>query len=374
MNIVINAWLLRKKELDGIGEFIKETMSRVIKNHPEVQFHVLCDKNFTEDYFDFPNAQKHFVFPALRHPVLYVLYMELMLPSLLKKLKTDLFIGPEGILSLRSKAKQLACIHDLNFLHFPENLNFRNRVYYTYFTKRFVKKAKRILTVSQYSKADIVKSYNTDPDLVDVAYLGVKSKIKKISVEEIKKTRDKYAQGAPYFFFVGTLHPRKNIVRLMEAFNLFKEQSGSDVKLILAGSIMWEGTEIKNSYETLSHKESILFAGRVNDDELNNLYCAALALTFVPVFEGFGLPIIEAFSAGTPVICSNVTSMPEVAGDAALLVDPFNVNAIKNAMIRISEEAQLRDDLIEKGNARKQLFSWDSTADVLWESVLKAIK
>lgn len=374
MKIAINVWLLRKRELDGIGEFIKETMSRIIADHPDVEFLILCDRGFKADYFDFPNARKYYIFPALRHPVLYVFFMELVVRFFLKRHKPDLLVAPEGMLSLGSNCKQLPVIHDLNFIHQPENLNFRNRVYNNFFIRRFARKAVRIATVSEFTKKDIVASFHLPPDLIDVVYCGIKPILKPLPQSELQLTRNKFSDGKEYFFFVGSLHPRKNILRLMQAFDLFKKETKSEMKLVLAGSIMWDDKDIKACSDTLTYKSDIVFTGHVSDDDLNRLYCAAMALSFVPIFEGFGIPIIEAFAAQVPVICSNVTSMPEIAGDAALLVDPYDIEDIKNAMVKIyKNEDDLRIKLIEKGNIRKQLFSWDQTANLFWSSIMKIL-
>ena len=135
MKITVNCWILRNKQLDGIGNFTIETLRPLIAAHPEIEFQILCDKNFTEDYFDFPNTTKHRIFPALRHPVLYVLYMEIVVGHFLRKHKPDLFLGMDGFLCLNSRTKQLPVIYDLNFEHYPKDLPFRNRFYFRTFFK-----------------------------------------------------------------------------------------------------------------------------------------------------------------------------------------------------------------------------------------------
>ena len=179
----------------------------------------------------------------------------------------------------------------------------------------------------------------------------------------------KFSDGQDYFLFVGTLHPRKNIARLFKAFNLFKKESGSKMKLIIVGTKMFMTKDIEKAFSDSSYKEDIIFTGRLSPEVLHHVLASAFALTFVPVFEGFGIPLIEAMNAGVPIISSDQTSLPEVAGDAALYVDPFSIESIKKAMIQISENEQLRMDLIEKGNRRKELFSWNKTADKLWNLI-----
>lgn len=373
MRIAVNCWVLRNKQLDGIGNFTVETLQRMMKQHPEVEFMLMCDKNFTEDYFNFPNAKIYHVFPPYRHPLLYVWFMETMVPRFLKKHKPDLFLGMEGFMSLISNCKQLSVIYDLNFEHYPKDHTLKNRLYYRNFFKRFAKKANRIATISTYSKEDIVKCYGIDPNKIDNVSCGIKEKFSPLQPQEIERTRLKYAGEQPYFFFVGSMHPRKNIVRLLEAYGAFRKNNNG-IKLVLSGHIMWDDASIKAVMDEHPFKEDIVFTGRVNDEELKFLLGSALALTFVPTFEGFGLPIVEAFQSDVPVICSNTTSMPEVAGNAALLVDPFNTSEVADAMYTLYNNPILQKELIEKGRIQKQKFTWDRTSDLLFDSIEKAIR
>lgn len=371
MTIAINCWILRNKKLDGIGYFTVNTISNLIKDHPDVQFKILCDKKFTEDYFDFPNVTKHKIFPALRHPILYVFYMEVVLPLFLRKHKPGLMVSADGYLSLLSGCKQIPVIYDINFEHNPKDVKLKNRIYFRFFFKRFARKAKRIATISEYSKKDIADYYKIDPARIDNVSCGINSNFSPVENHEAVEVRNKWSKGNSYFFFVGSMHPRKNIKRLVDAFNLFKRNTGSDFKLILAGSILWSKTEIEDSYTNSPYKEDIIFTGRLPDEDLKKMLGAAYALSFVPIFEGFGLPIVEAFQSGVPVICSNVTSMPEVAGDAALMVDPFNIESIAGGMEKLANNDELRNQLIAKGHIQKKLFSWSRTARLLWDSICK---
>ena len=372
MTIAINCWVLRNKKLDGMGYFTVNAVGNLIKDHPDVHFMILCDKKFTENYFDFPNVTKHKIFPALRHPVLYVFYMEVVLPLFLRKHKPDVFVSADGYLSLLSNCRQIPIIYDINFEHNPKDVKLKNRIYFKFFFKRFARKAKRIATISEYSKKDIADYYNIDPAKIDNVSCGINNNFSPLQHQEIIEMRNKWSSGKPYFFFIGSMHPRKNIKRLIGGFNLFKEKTRSDLKLILAGSILWNKTEIDETYSHSPFKNDIILTGRLSDEELQKMLGAAFALSFVPVFEGFGLPIVEAMQSGVPVICSNVTSMPEVAGDAAFLIDPFNTESISDGMEKLVADHELRNELIAKGHIQKKLFSWKHTAALLWECICKA--
>ena len=374
MTIAINCWVLRNKNLDGIGYYTVNSIPLLIKAHPEVQFLLLCDKNFSENYFDYKNVTIHRIFPALRHPVLYVLYLEIMLPLFLKKHKPDMYFSVDGFLSLLSSCPQIPLIHDINFEHNPKDLTWKNRVYYRFFFSRFVKKAKRIATISAYSKSDISNFYKADASKIDIVSAGVSNEFTPLEKDECAAVRNKWSAGKPYFFFVGSMHPRKNIKRLIEAFTLFKKDTGSDYKLVLAGSILWSKSEIEEAYQNSFCKDDIIFTGRLSDNDLKKVTAAAFALSFVPVFEGFGLPILEAMQSGVPVICSNVTSMPEVAGDAALMVDPYNVNDIAKGLERLYRDDAFRIELMRRGHIQKAKFSWQKTADLIWDCIIRAIE
>ena len=373
MKIVFNCWLLRNRQLDGIGNFTVQIMQRIIKDHPEQQFDILVDKKFQNIYFDYPNVVLHKIFPALRHPLLYVFFLEIRLPLYLKKLKPDLIIAMDGFMSLASRAKQLPVVYDLNFEHYPENLPWRNRVYYKFFFPKFVRKAKRVITISEYSKNDIVKTYHYPADNIDNVYCGISDYFFPCTSEEKLLTKTKYANGNEYYFFAGTMHPRKNILRLIQAFDEFKKNNKNNIKLVLAGHIMWDDASIKNIIDNSTIKNDVILAGRVSNEELRLLLGSAWALVFVPVFEGFGLPIVEAWQCGAPVICSNITSIPEVAGDAAIVVDPFNIQDIAMAMQQMMN-VDVRNQFINAGQKRKELFSWTRTAKLFWNSIQFTLK
>lgn len=373
MKIAINCWILRNKQIDGIGNFTIETLRPLIATHPEIEFQILCDKNFTEDYFDFPNAKKYHIFPPYRHPLLYMFYMEIVVGFFLKKHKPDLFLSMEGFLCLNTTCKQLPIIYDLNFEHQPKDLPFRNRIYFRTFYPKFARKATRVATISDYSKKDINITYKVSLNKIDNVSCGVKSKFYPLSEETKMDVRNQYSEGLGYFFFIGSMHPRKNIVRLLQAFEKFKIETGSLLKLILAGNIFWGDETVQAVLIDMKFKEDVIFVGRVSDAELLNLLGSAFALTFVPTFEGFGLPIVEAFQCDVPVISSNTTSMPEVVGDAGLLADPFSVDDIAGQMALLWQNENLKHNLIIKGRDQKKLFSWEKTASLLYDSIIKCV-
>lgn len=357
-----------------MGWFSYQTLKRITTKHPNVHFVFLFDRPFDSEFLFSDNITPIIIGPQARHPFLYYAWFEFSVKNTLNSLKPNLFLSPDGFLSLGASCKQLPVIHDINFLHNPQDIKPLTRRYYNYFFPRFAKKATRIATVSEYSKKDIADNYKISADKIDVVYNGINSDFKPLSDEIKKQTKQKFSKGCDYFLFVGSLHPRKNISRLIEAFGAFKKESNSDIKLLLAGPQYWGMSEIYKSIDTLACKEDIIFTNRLSNEDLANVMASAFALTFVPYFEGFGIPLVEAMQSEIPIITSNVTSLPEIAGDAALYANPFEVNDIKNAMLKLYSNPSLKIDLIEKGKQRKNLYSWDKSADLLWQSIEKTIK
>jgi glycosyltransferase involved in cell wall biosynthesis len=373
LRIAVNTRLLLADKLEGIGWFAYETLKRLAITRPEVEFTFLFDRKFDERFVFGPNVQPVVLGPQARHPILFRIWFDWSVARFLNREKPDLFLSPDGYLSLKTDVKQLAVIHDLNFEHRPEDLSRTNAQYYRKFFPLFARKATRIATVSEFSKADIARLYRIPSDKIDVVPNAASDAFKPLPEEEKTKIREQLTGGAPYFLFVGSLHPRKNLKGLFAAFDLFKKKTSSPHKLLIVGEkYRWTG-DMARSFESVERKEDILFSGRLNQSDLARTMGAAEALTFVSLFEGFGIPILEAMQSGTPVITSNVTSMPEVAGGAALLCNPNDTEDVANQMMLIAENPELRKELVEKGLARAKDFSWDKSAEWLWASMEKAM-
>ncbi|MFC2117344.1 glycosyltransferase family 4 protein [Bacteroidota bacterium] len=369
MVIAVNVRLLIKDKLEGIGWFTYESLKRITVNHPEHSFIFIFDRPYDKELIFSDNITPVVAGPPTRHPFLWFFWLEFIIPGILKKYNADLFLSPDGYLSLSTNVPSLGVIHDINFAHRPKDLPFFTRKYYNYFFPKFAKKAQRLATVSEYSKKDISESYNIIPENIDVVYNGCSTQYKPLDKKTISTTREKYSDGKEYFTFIGALNPRKNVSGLLKAFDEFKSRTSSSLKMIIVGENKFGLVEINNTLSSLMFKEDIIFTGRLSQDELTIVLGSAFALTFVPFFEGFGIPVLEALYCDVPVISSDQTSLPEVAGEAAIYVDPFSTDSIVNAMIKLYENPELRKELITKGRIQREKFSWDKTADKLWSSI-----
>lgn len=371
MVVAVNTRLLLKNKLEGIGWFTHESLKRMVLAHPEHQFIFLFDRAYDPEFIFAANVKPVVVFPQARHPLLYIIWFEMMLPRILRKYKVDVFVSTDGFVSLRSKIPSIAVVHDLNFEHYPQHLPSLVLKYLKFFMPRFARHAGRIVTVSEYSKKDIERQYKIESSKIDVAYNGVNESYSPMDEETQSQVRNELTGGQPYFYFVGALHPRKNLEGLFKAFDLYKMKQPNNTKLVVVGNKMWWTPSIKERYEQMKYRDSVVFLGHQSPERLNQIVASGIALVYVSYFEGFGIPIVEAFKAQTAVITSNVTSMPEVAGDAALLVDPSQPQQIAEAMFLIENDVQLREQLISKGLERVKNFSWDTTSQILWNSIEK---
>lgn len=371
MRIAVNTRLLLKNKLEGIGWFAYESLKRITTQHPEHEFIFIFDRPFDSDFVFGDNVKAIKTGLPARHPFLFYLWFEHALPAVFQKYKPKLFLSPDGYLSLNTSIKQLPVIHDLNFAQYPKDLPFLMSKYYNFYFPLFAKKAHRIATVSEFSKKDIHERYGIDLQKIDVVYNGANDQFKPINESEKTQTKLKHSFGCDYFLFVGSLHPRKNLKNLFLAFDAYKQKEGGNVKLLIVGEKYYWPSDLENTFNQMKHKNDVIFVGRMYHDELNKIIASSLAMAYVSYYEGFGIPIVEAFYCETPVITSNVTAMPETAGNAALLVDPFSVNSIADALSNIAGNKMLRDELVANGIARKNEYTWQKTADNLWLSIEK---
>lgn len=367
MRIAINTRFLLKGKMEGFGWFTYETVKRIVEQHPEHDFYFFFDRAFDEKFIFGSNVTPLVLNPPARHPILFKIWFNIAVTRALKRYKIDLFFSPDGYLSLKTTVPQVGVIHDLNFEHFPEDLPASPRHYLRRYFSKFAEKAAHILTVSEFSKQDIVNNYHINPDKITVAHNGASDAFKPLAEAVKTRIRKEFTQGKDFFIYVGALHPRKNLNRLLEAFDAFKDQTASETQLLIVGAPLWKNKTFSSKFVQLKHKTSIHFSGHVNLELLTELMGSAKALTFVSYFEGFGIPLVEAFKSAIPVLCGNLTSLPEVAGEAAYYVDPFSIPSITEGLVQLDQDQHLREKLVAAGTLINKKFSWDKSAAIIWD-------
>lgn len=372
MRIAVNTRFLLDKQLEGYGYFTKEVLTLLTRQHPEHQFHFFFDRPFSKDFLFAANVTGHVLWPAARHPLLWKYWFDVQVPLQLKRLNADVFLSPDGQASLTTGTPQCLVVHDLGFLHHPMGYKKTHLAYYRHYTPKFIRKAKTVATVSQFSKDDIVKQYNTPAEKISVVYNGVKDIYVPAPFEEQAATKEEYTGGREYFLYAGSIHPRKNIINLLKAFSVFKRRMQSSFKLALAGRMAWKNEDFFALLKTYKYKEDVVLTGYVEEKEMARLIASAYALVYPSHFEGFGVPVLEAARCGVPVLTSKDSAMQEITAGNALYFDPTNVDDMAYKLMFIYKNEGERAALIGKGKVIAAGYTWQRTADALWECVLKA--
>lgn len=339
--------------------------------HPEDEFLFLFDRPYDPAFVYAENVTPVALWPKARFAPLFYTWFEYSAPRAMRQFGAEVFFSPDSMCSLHSRIRTVMTCHDLVPLHYPKQVAWVHRYYYLFFLPRFLRRAERVLTVSEYVKQDIAETCGISPDKISAVYNGCREVFKPLQANDIQSVREKFSDGRPYFFYTGAIHPRKNLARLIRAFSLFKKGNPSPVKLLLAGRLAWQTEEVQSALNTSEFRDDIRLLGYVPDEELPRLTAAALAMTYVSISEGFGLPLIEAMNCDVPVMAANTSCLPEVAGEAALLVDPFSEIAMASGMRRLWLEENLRADLIGKGRVRREAFSWDQAAEAIYGLLTK---
>jgi len=374
MIIAVNTRFLLKDYLEGYGYFIQETFRRIVVNHPEHQFLFLFDRPFDTSFVFAKNVTPIVVSPMARHPLLWKMWYDFKIPSILKKYNADVFVSCDGFCSLRTKVPQCLMVHDLAFLHHPDFIQQSHLRFYKKYTPLFLKKANSLATVSAFSKRDIAEQYKIDSSRIDIVYSAAKDIFHPLTEIQKQNIKDQYTDGKEYFMYIGSIHPRKNLMNLLKAFSVFKKRLNSKMKLVLAGRLAWKYKSFSESLKSYKYRNDVILAGYTDEETLSKLMGGAYAMVYPSLFEGFGVPPLEALKCEVPVITSSGTAMQEIYKDAALYANPTDYNDIAEQMMLLYKDESQRKQLIEKGNIIKKEYSWDKTADLLWTSILKSIK
>lgn len=365
----------------GSGQYCYELLTSLNKIDRENNYIIYLPQGAT---YDLPKERENWHYKIVKPRKLWTLF-GLSLEFLMRRSKVDVFFSPTHYLPLFVSVSSTISILDLSYIHFPELFKKKDLIQLNFWTKYSVKKTRRIFTISQASKDDIIKTYGVAQDKVIVTYPGVKSEIinsksqinSKFKMQNSKLLKDKYGIQRQYILFVGTLQPRKNIVRLIQAFakiSNLKSQT-SNLQLVIVGKKGWMWKEILEAPKKLEVEKRVRFLHNVSDEDLPVFYKNAICFILPSLYEGFGLPILEAMKYGCPVITSNVSSLPEAGGDAALYFNPLDVSDIKNKIEQVLEDKELKRQMIEKGYEQVKKFSWEKTArktlEVLQELSMK---
>ncbi len=289
--------------------------------------------------------------------------------------QVDVFFQPSPmLLPLSRRTPRVVTFHDLVPAIYPEYFTLTSRLWHWQMNYPVrAREADKIIAVSENTRNDLIRLYGIDPEKIEVIYEGADEVFhREFSETELATVREKYQLPEQFLFYVGSLEPRKNVISIVRALQYLRERGFAKMKLVLAGSKKWLAGELRDEIEKLGLGEAVLFLGYVAEEEKAALFKLASVFVFPSLYEGFGLPVLEALSVGCPTVASQNSSLPEITWDAALLVDPFDQASINQAVCRAVSQSDLRAALKEKGRRRAEAFSWEKAARKTKE-VLEAI-
>jgi glycosyltransferase involved in cell wall biosynthesis len=346
----------------GVGEYAFQLLHQFSKlNRPDIKF-VIYLKDDPLPHM--PDKHKGWKYRVLRPEKLWTQW-RLPLDLFIHYPRPDVFFTPTHYAPRFSPVPTVVSIMDLSYLYFPELFNQGDLYKLKNWTAYSIKQARRILTISNASRNDIIKEYKVPEKDVITTHLGIKEPVSlQPHVYSMNELKAKYGISDNYFLFVGTLQPRKNIVRLIEAFAKVyrQEEKNQNLQLIIIGRRGWQYEDILEAPAKFNVEDRVKFLENIGDDELPLFYKNAIAYVLPSLYEGFGLPVLEAMQQDCPVITSKISSLPEAGGDAALYVNPKDITDIANQMKKIFHDQTLRKTLIAKGKQQVKNFSWDKTA------------
>ena len=366
MIIGVNARMLLPHRMEGIARYSWETTKRMILNHPEDTFILFFDRQFDKEYIIADNVIGVILSPQARHPILWKIWFDWSLKRALKKHKVDVLYSPDGFCSLTTNVPTVLVSHDLAYLHYPKSMRQEQLAFYTKKVPLFHKKAEQIIAVSEATKSDIVSSFDVSRSKIKVAHNALQEIIREGNNKKVSK---------PYILYVGSIHPRKNIARLLSAYDMYRqhEDSKNAPKLIIAGRRAFQNDDVDKALNEMEFKQDVEFLGMVSEEEKWQLMEHASLFAYISLFEGFGIPILEAMSVKTPVLTSSGGALEEVAGGSALLVDPLNVEEVSKGIRKLLKQAELRESQIEKGIQRVSDFSWDKSAETIYKALQEVL-
>lgn len=356
MRIAIDASRCTAKRITGTEHYAIELIRALIRQNTQHQLTLYFRDTPKPNLFPPSDQVEYKIIPFRRA------WTHLRFAAALWQDRPDVTFVPAHTLPFVFPGRAAVTIHDIGYKYFPEAHPTKQRLYLDWTTRYSAARASVILADSQATADDLTKFYGTGPNKIQVVYPGVE----KPTVSASVYVRQKYGLPESYFVFIGTLQPRKNIARIVLAYQRWKAAHPHDsAGLVLAGGKGW-------LYDPawIQDVEDVFLPGYIDDADKGSLYANALGLVFPTLYEGFGFPVIEAMHSGTPVIASNTSSLPELVGDAGLLVDPLNVDDIAAAMGKLSDDAQFAQSLCEKGFAQAARFTWERTA----QQAMKALE
>jgi len=348
-----------RRELFGAGNYVKNLVLSLSKLDQNNEYLLFASQQNAHHLRDLGSNFRIEYAPGNRF--LRLPWEQTVLPLRLKKERIDAYHGPTFVAPLLKTCRQAVSILDMTFHLTPERHSLLKRAYFRFMIPQMARRCEKVIAISESTKRDLVSLLEIQAEKICVTHLGVDKRFRPATEEqELARVRRKYNLPSKYILYVGVIEPRKNLETLVDAYQA--DSFHGEFDLVLAGSLGWGFTRLLEKIANSHVRNRIQMPGYVADADLPALFNMAAVFVYPSVYEGFGLPVLEAMACGTPVITSQVSSLPEVAGDAAILVDPSDPKAFASALQNVLGDDHLRKSLSERGIQRARLFTWEKTA------------
>lgn len=373
MHVGLNAQLLTLKQNyrgAGINAYIFHLLRAIGELELPHHFTVfLGERGFHEEKLDL-----HYTRWPTQHPGARIVWEQLVLPELLRRAGVEVLHAMAFVIPIMARCPSVVTIYDLSFLRYPHAFRPFNRWYLSCFTPLSARRARRVIAISESTRQDVIRYLHVAPERVDVIHCGVAPSFRPLPSSEVERFRREHQLSDPFILFVGTLEPRKNVDVLLRAYAHWRARDPRAPRLVIVGAKGWYFETIFRTVASLGLGDSVSFPGYISAEDLPLWYNAAGLFVYPSLFEGFGLPVLEAMACGTPVICSNASSLPEVADDAAILVAPDDEIGLAEAMRTVWESAALRHNMTERGLARARERTWTRVATQTVQTYQRALE
>ena len=374
MRIAINISEVLNSTGGEHDNFITEIIGRLVNNHPEHAFILISDKKLSDKKGLIENCVNVSAGPKGKNPITWKWWYAMTIPSILKKHKADLLVNCDGCCSLRTRIPQLIIVSDLSFISFPAYFKKSRIRFLKKNTAKFLKKSTSVIASSDLIKSELIKNYKVDDEKINTIYGGANENFKPIDDAGKILTKEKLTESKEYFLYAGDIHPVKNLTNLLKAFSIFKKTQQSSMKLLIAGSIAEGYTSFSEKLKDYKYRNDVVMKNYVTENEAGEIMGAAYAFINPSFYEGRGTSVLDAMQCHIPVIATSGSAMQEIAGEAALFVDPENVPGIAAQMMTLYKDEALRSKLIEKGKLIPAKYKWDTSVELLWQSIENAMR
>ncbi|PKO14170.1 MAG: glycosyltransferase family 1 protein [Chloroflexi bacterium HGW-Chloroflexi-10] len=360
--ILLDATALPKKPV-GAGKYICKIIPEILKISSEHEIFILAHPD-DFDLFSLPDEYRNrFLFTKDLGRGLRIFAEQFYYPYLIKKYNIDLFHGLHYSIPIIASCKTISTIHDMTFFLFPKKHLWIKKIYFRFFIRYSSKYADKIIAISDSTKKDLLRILKGDPLKIVTVPLAVDPSFHKIGTDhQLSSVRQKYQLPEKFILFVGLIEPRKNVGLLIRSFAAFRKENNDETHLVIAGRWGWESEAILNLVKNLKLSEFVHFPGYIEQIDMPYIYNLATLFIYPSIYEGFGLPVLEAMASGTPVITSNISSMPEFVGDAGVLIEPDNQDDLTSAIHHLLIHDEFRKEMSEKAILQAKQYTWTNTA------------